>query len=188
MRRLLNLPNLLTLARLLAAPFVAACILRQAYGQALALLAAAGATDALDGFLARRCGCSTRLGAWLDPIADKALLVTVYVSLGSAGLVPQWLVMIVVGRDLLILAFAGVAFLTTQYRRFDPSVWGKLSTLVQIVTSVVVIGSRALPWPALTLWAGTLPVITAIVTVWSGLHYAWRAAQTLRGSRRIKVD
>jgi cardiolipin synthase len=188
MRRLLNLPNLLTFARLLAAPWVAACILRQAHGQTLVLLAAAGLTDALDGYLARRFGWSTHFGAYLDPIADKVLLVTVFVSLGIGGLIPGWLVMIVVGRDLLILVFAGVAFLTTHYRRFDPSVWGKLSTLVQILTCVVVIGSQVFPWPALLMWAAVLPVATAVTTAWSGLHYAWRAVETLYGPHRSGAD
>jgi cardiolipin synthase len=184
MYQLLNPPNLLTLARLLAAPLVAACILGEALGPALALLAVAGFTDLLDGWLARRFGWSTRLGAYLDPIADKALLLTVYVSLGMAGLIPPWLVIVVVGRDLLILAVAAAALLGTQYRGFEPSVWGKLSTLVQILTGVVVLGSRVVPWPVLIVWARNLPVIAAIVTAWSGLHYAWRTARTIRASRR----
>jgi cardiolipin synthase len=188
MRRLLNLPNLLTLARLLAAPWVAACILRQAHGQALVLLAVAGFTDVLDGYLARRLNCSTHFGAYLDPIADKVLLVIVFVSLGIVGLIPTWLVMIVVGRDLLILVFAGVAFLTTHYRRFEPSVWGKLSTLVQILTGVAVIGSQVFRWPALLMWATVLPVATAVTTVWSGLHYAWRAVGTLYSQHRTGAD
>jgi cardiolipin synthase len=183
MRQLLKPPNLLTLARLLAAPLVAGCIVHEAYGLALVLLAVAGFTDALDGLLARRFGWSTQLGAYIDPIADKILLVTVYVSLGMAGLIPPWLVIVVLGRDLLILMVAAGALLGTQYRGFEPSVWGKLSTLVQILTGVMVLGSRVFPWPMLTLWAGNLPVITAIVTAWSGLHYAWRFAQTLRANR-----
>jgi cardiolipin synthase len=177
----MNLPNLLTLARLLMAPWVAACLLNHAYRQALLLLAVAGATDALDGWLARRFGCSTRLGAYLDPIADKALLVTVYVALGSAGLVPWWLVLIVVGRDVLILAMAGAALLLTKHRHFEPSVWGKLSTLVQMVTGVAVIGSRAFPSPALAYWVAFLPAITAVTTSWSGIHYAWRGIRTVCG-------
>jgi cardiolipin synthase len=178
-----RLPNLVTFTRLVLTPVISMAILRQAHGQALALLAVAGLTDALDGYLARRFGGSTRLGAYLDPIADKVLLLTVYISLGSAGLIPPWLVMIVVGRDLLILAFAGAALLWTAHRGFDPSVWGKLSTLVQIVTGVVVIASRALASPMLIEWAAMLPAITAITTAWSGLHYAWRAAGMLRPPR-----
>jgi cardiolipin synthase len=187
MRQLLNLPNLVTLARLLAAPLVAACIVHEAYGLALALLVVAGFTDVLDGYLARRFGWSTQLGAYLDPIADKALLVTVYIALGMAGLIPPWLVIVVVGRDLLILMVAAAALLRTHYRGFEPSVWGKLSTLVQILTGGVVLGSRVFPWPVVRIWADNLPVIVGIVTVWSGLHYAWRATRAREfpeGSRR----
>ena len=180
MRQVLNPPNLLTLVRLVMVPWVAASILRQDCGQALWLLAAAGGTDALDGFLARRFGWSTRLGAYLDPLADKALLVTVYLAMGAAALAPAWLVVIVVGRDVLILIFAGVALLVTRQRRFDPSVWGKISTLVQMLTGVAILGSRAVQSPTLSLWVATLPAITAAATLWSGLHYAWRAAAVQR--------
>ncbi len=183
MRQLLNLPNLLTAARLLAAPLVAGCIVHEAHGLALALLVVAGFTDALDGYLARRFGWSTQLGAYLDPIADKALLVTVYIALGMAGLIPPWLVIVVVGRDLLILMVAAAALLGTHYRKFEPSVWGKLSTLVQILTGGVVLGSRVFPWPVVRVWADNLPVIAGIVTAWSGLHYVWRFAWTLRTTR-----
>ena len=177
---LLNPPNLLTLSRLALAPWVAVCILHQEFRQALWLLLAAGVTDGLDGYLARRCGLVTRLGAQLDPVADKVLLVTVYISLGLAGLIPQWLVLIVVGRDLLILTFAGAALATARQLEFAPSVWGKLSTLVQIVTGVVVIGDKAFPLPGGSLWVGVLPVITTVTTGWSGLHYAWQGARTWR--------
>ncbi len=174
MRQLLKLPNLLSLSRVLAAPLAAALILSGAYGWALALLVAAGATDSIDGWLARRDGSSTRLGAYLDPIADKILLVTVYLSLGAAGLVPAWLVMIVVGRDLLILLVAGVALAATGKRRFEPSVWGKLSTFIQIGAGVVILAAHATGSAALLAFAGILPAMVAVTTAWSGLHYVWR--------------
>jgi cardiolipin synthase len=180
MRRILNPPNLITLVRAGMVPWIATSILGQAHGQALWLLMVAGSTDALDGFLARRFGWSSRLGAILDPLADKALLVTVYLAMGAAGMIPAWLVWIVVGRDLLILLFAGAAFLRTQQRRFDPSMWGKLSTLVQIVAAVGILASRAFHSPTLSLWAEPLPAIAAATTVWSGLHYAWRSAPRLK--------
>jgi cardiolipin synthase len=176
MRQLLNLPNLVTLSRVLAAPLAAALILSGAYGWALALLVAAGTTDSIDGWLARRSGGSTRFGAYLDPIADKILLVTVYLSLGAAGLVPAWLVMIVIGRDLLILLVAGLALLATGQRRFDPSVWGKLSTFIQIGAGVVILSARATGSSALLAFATVLPALVAVTTTWSGLHYVWRAA------------
>jgi cardiolipin synthase (CMP-forming) len=179
------LPNLLTLSRLLIAPLVARFILGGAYGQALGWLIAAGVTDGLDGWLARRFGWSTRFGALLDPVADKVLLVTVYVSMGVAGLVPNWLVALVVGRDVLILAFAGVALLLTAQRSFSPSPWGKLSTLIQIFTGLLAIGSRAFGGAILETAAHAMVFVTAAATLWSGIDYGLRAARLLR---RPQVD
>ena len=169
------IPNLLTLVRFPLAPLVAVSILRGAYSEALLLLAVAGLTDGLDGLAARRLGAVSRLGTALDPVADKVLLVTVYLSLGVAGLIPLWLVWMVVARDVLILAFAGVVLALGKARRFEPSVWGKLSTLVQIVTAVEVIAARVFSSPVLVWWAEILPVLTAVTTGWSGIHYAWLA-------------
>ena len=180
-----NLPNLLTFARLLIAPLVALSILGGSYGQALGWLIAAGVTDGLDGLLARRFGWSTRFGVLLDPVADKVLLVTVYVSMGIAGLVPNWLVALVVGRDVLILAFAGVALLLTTHRSFSPSPWGKLSTLIQILTGLLAIGSRASGAAFLGFSARAMVFVTAAATLWSGIDYGLRAARTLQQS---KVD
>lgn len=179
------LPNLLTLSRLLITPLVALSILGGAYGQALGWLIAAGITDGLDGWLARRFGWSTRVGALLDPVTDKLLLVTVYVAMGIAGIVPKWLVALVLGRDVLILAFAGVALLLTTQRSFSPSRWGKLSTLIQILTGLLAIGSRAFGSAVLETSAHGMVFVTAAVTLWSGIDYGLRAA---RNFRRPKVD
>ena len=171
-----NLPNLFTLARLLLAPFIAYDILHSHYGRAIVLLFAAGFTDVIDGFLARRLQISTRAGAYFDPIADKILLSVIYVSLGLAGVMPWWMVAVVFGRDVLILAMAGYGLLFTSLRKFPPSVWGKISTFLQIAAALVVMGSRAgIPAPV------TLALSLMIVgTVISGLHYAWRGMGLLR--------
>lgn len=174
------LPNLLTLSRLLMAPLVALSILGGAFGQALAWLIAAGVTDGLDGWLARRFGWSTRFGALLDPVADKVLLVAAYVSMGIAGLVPNWLVALVVGRDVLILAFAGVALVLTTQRSFSPSPWGKLSTLIQIFTGLLAIGSRAFGGAIVETAAHAMVFVTAAATLWSGIDYGLRAARLFR--------
>jgi cardiolipin synthase len=179
------LPNLLTLSRLLIAPLVALSILGGAYGQALGWLFAAGVTDGLDGWLARRFGWSSRFGAMLDPVADKVLLVTVYVSMGIAGLVPQWLVWLVVGRDVAMLGFAGAALLLTKQRQFAPSPWGKLSTLIQIATGMFAIGSRAFGGAFLGSIAYAMVFVTAAATLWSGIDYGRRASRTFR---QEKVD
>lgn len=171
-----NLPNLFTLARLILAPFVASDILHGRYGRAIILLFAAGFTDVIDGFLARSLQKSTPAGAYFDPIADKILLSVIYVSLGVAGAIPWWMVAVVFGRDVLILAMAGYGLLLTAIRKFPPSMWGKISTFFQIGAALVVMVERAgIPAPV------TLALSLMIVgTVVSGLHYAWRGVVMLR--------
>src|SRR5690349_12569245 len=107
----LNLPNLFTLSRLLLTPFVVNAILEGRHGAALALFVAAGFTDYLDGAAARRLGLTTQTGAYLDPIADKCLLCGVYLALAAARIVPRWVVAIIFGRDLLILAGVAVVLM-----------------------------------------------------------------------------
>jgi cardiolipin synthase len=173
---LLNLPNLFTLARLVLAPFIAFDILHGHYGRAIIVLFAAGFTDVIDGYLARRMKTSTPAGAYFDPIADKILLSVIYISLGLAGAMPWWMVAVVFGRDVLILAMASYGLLFTSLRKFPPSVWGKISTFFQIGAALVVMGAHAgIPAPV------TLALCLMLVgTIVSGLHYIWRAIQMLR--------
>jgi cardiolipin synthase len=173
---LFNLPNLFTLARLVLAPFIASDILRGHYSRAIILLFAAGFTDVIDGYLARRLKASTPAGAYFDPIADKILLSVIYVSLGLAAAMPWWMVTVVFGRDILILAMAAYGLLFTSLRKFPPSVWGKISTFFQIAAALVVMGDRAgIPAPV------TLALCLMLVgTIVSGLHYMWRGLVMLR--------
>jgi cardiolipin synthase (CMP-forming) len=174
----LNIPNALTALRLALTPFVVWRFLAGDCRGAFTLLLIAGFSDAIDGFVARRWNQVTRTGAYLDPIADKLLLVSVYVSLGIVNVVPRWLVWLVVGRDFLILSMAGIGLLFTSQRNYPPSVWGKLSTAIQISTALVaVVGCVAgYPLPEFLVW------LTAAATAWSGLHYL------LRGIRLLAVD
>jgi cardiolipin synthase (CMP-forming) len=173
---LFNLPNLFTLARLVLAPFIAADILHGSYGRAIILLFAAGFTDVIDGFLARRLQAATPAGAYFDPIADKILLSVIYISLGLAGAMPWWMVGVVFGRDVLILAMAAYGLVFTKLRKFPPSAWGKISTFFQIAAALVVLGARA-GIPAPVTLALCLMVLGTIV---SGIHYVWRAVVLLR--------
>ena len=132
----------------------------------------------IDGFLARRFEIATRIGAYFDPIADKILLSVIYVSLGAAGAMPWWMVAIVFGRDVLILAMAAYGLLFTSVRKFPPSVWGKISTFFQIAAALVVMGARANISVPLTL---ALSLMLA-ATVVSGLHYLWRGVSLLKQS------
>ena len=176
---MINLPNLFTLARLALAPFIAIAILHGNYGRALILFFAAGVSDAFDGFLARKLGEATRVGAYLDPVADKILMAVIYLSLGFAGAIPWWMVAIVFGRDVLILGMVAWGLLFTSIRRFPPSIWGKVSTFLQILAALCVMGDRyGVQAPAQTaLW------LMIAATIWSGIHYAFRGLQLLRAQK-----
>jgi cardiolipin synthase len=165
-----NLPNLLTAVRLLLVPLIALAVLRGNFRTALAFTLLAGFTDGADGFLARRYSWTSRLGAWLDPLADKALLVTLFVTLGIIGAFPRWLVVLVLARDAVILLMAGIAFAFTAIRDFPPSIWGKLSTIVQVgaCVCVLLLRSAAITSPAMSLF---VIAVTALGTAWSGIDY-----------------
>jgi cardiolipin synthase len=166
------LPNLVSLARILLTPFVVMAILARDERGAVCWAATACVTDAIDGELARRFNWRSRLGAYLDPIADKILLSAVYIAFGVTGAIPWWLVAIIFGRDILILLAAGLALAFTARRAFAPSAWGKISTCFQMATAIVALVHK--DWLPPMIWA------TAAATLWSGLHYAWRGALTLR--------
>lgn len=180
MSQLASIPNLLTMARLLLAPFIFRAILDGRHATALVLFAGAALTDGLDGLLARRFGQITSVGALLDPIADKLLLSGVYLVLAIAGSVPWWLVIVVLGRDVFLLASSGIVMLFTDLRRFQPSVWGKISTLVQIVCAIAWMLQNIGISPQLHNVAQALVWPTAAVTLWSGLYYIWRTLRFLR--------
>jgi cardiolipin synthase len=180
MHTLAGIPNLLTFARLLLAPFVFAAIWSGQDERALALFACAALTDGLDGLLARRFRQITPLGAYLDPIADKVLLSGVYLSLADRGSVPWWLVAVIFGRDIFLLLSSGIALMFTAFRQFRPSVWGKASTLVQIACALAWMAQNAFHSLALHAFAEALVWPTAAATVWSGLHYSWRGLRFAR--------
>jgi cardiolipin synthase len=173
-----NLANSLTVARLILTPFVVAAILNGHNRLAFGLVIAAGASDGLDGFLARRLNAASRFGAYLDPIADKALLVSIYVAFGIAHVLPWWLVGIVLGRDVLILGMVAWGILFTSIRSFPPSIWGKLTTFTQI-GAVVILLADARPYFSRKL----LLACVTTTTVWSAVHYAARGIRLLRKER-----
>ncbi len=172
------LPNLFTLARIVLTPFIALAILNNHYSLALWLCFLAGLSDGIDGRLARRFNSTTRLGAYLDPGADKLLVSVVYICLGWAGLIPWWMVGIVFGRDLLILGMVAWGFLFTTIREFPPSIWGKLSTALQILAALLVMGSAN----GLSVPRQPALYIMIAATIWSGLHYAWLGVTQLRAA------
>jgi cardiolipin synthase len=176
----MNLPNLFTLLRVLLTPWVAWAIFAHRPVLALSLFAIAAFTDYLDGATARRLHLITASGAVFDPLADKCLLSGIFLALAAAHILPWWLVGLVFGRDVYILLGAGILLLTTSVRQFPPSIWGKVSTCVQIAT-VFTFMVRSI-WnfrPVYDLAAAGI-WICATFTFWSGVHYTWRGVQTVR--------
>lgn len=172
-------PNLLTLLRLFIVPFIVIEILYGEYRIAFALFVLAGLTDALDGLVARWLSQKTTLGQYLDPIADKLLLSTLFLVLTHVSLIPRYVTVLVFSRDLGILLIATLLFATGALRDFRPSLLGKLNTLVQIVGLVAVMSERVCAtsgWAAdrwLTpLTAGLLRVIAVLAPI-SAAQYAW---------------
>jgi len=180
MPKWLNLPNFFTLLRVILTPFVIREILEGRHLLALELFAIAAFTDILDGAAARRFGVVTPGGAYFDPIADKCLLSGVFLALAVARIVPGWLVGIIFGRDLLILGGVGVVLLYTPVRRFPPSVWGKASTFVQILTAVAWMARDAVEIRILNAFATVMLWPCVGFTVWSGLDYVRRGIRIAR--------
>jgi len=176
----LNIPNCLTILRLLLTPLVILAISHHQPGLAMALFISAAVTDILDGAAARRWNLGTSSGAYLDPAADKCLLCGAFLALALGRYVPWWFVWIVFGRDLFILAGAGAFYLLTPVRKFPPSIWGKISTFVQIDTAVVWMARNMLEISQLNALATAMLWLCVAATLWSGVHYAWRGVQLAR--------
>jgi cardiolipin synthase len=179
-----NLPNLLTVLRLILVPVIIRALCVDDFKQALLLVFVAGASDALDGYLARRFHWESRTGAYIDPIGDKLLLVSLYVTLGLRGVIPAWLMWLILGRDVLILGMVAIAFLFTSVRSFPPSVWGKISTIVQVFTALAVIAGNAYSREHASWLIKLLAPVTAAATIWSGVHYTWLALQRFPAVRK----
>lgn len=178
------LPNLFTCVRIALAPLIIHLLLSGRCDLALPITVFTGLTDAVDGYLARKMGAESRIGAWLDPLADKILLTSLYVSFSAAGLAPSWLAWLVVGRDVLILAMAGSGLLLAGIRDFPPTIWGKISTVIQICASLVLLGSCAdygflSEVSEFTVWT------VAATTAWSGVHYVWHAIGRFRAAQHL---
>lgn len=137
---MINLPNLITLARLLASPLAVYLIINEVWLAAFWLFLAAGVSDAIDGYLAKRFDARTLVGAFLDPLADKALIVSVFVALGYLHQLPTWLVILVVFRDLLIVGGALLVHTLTGSLTMQPLMISKVNTAVQFILPACVLG------------------------------------------------
>ena len=179
----LNLPNAITLARLIAVPITIWLILDERYGSAFWLFVAAGISDALDGYIAKRFDLRTRLGAVLDPVADKALLAGVYLSLGWSGMLPAGLVILVVLRDALIVAGYLLVQRSAEPAQTQPLYISKINTAVQIALIGFVLARLGLGADGGSA-TGIMIALAAITTVWSGFAYLLRWARLLAATGR----
>jgi cardiolipin synthase len=177
----LNLPNLISLGRLLLVPLAIWLILGGSYTAAFWVFIAAGVSDGLDGFIAKRFDRRTRLGALLDPLADKALLVSVYVTLGAAGQIPAWLVILVVFRDLMIVGGFLLVQAMAVARPVQPLLISKVNTGAQIVLIGYVLARAGFGHDPGTADLA-LCLLVGATTIWSGLAYLVRWARILARS------
>ncbi|MBM3542441.1 MAG: CDP-alcohol phosphatidyltransferase family protein [Alphaproteobacteria bacterium] len=179
----MNLPNLISLGRLLCVPLTIWCVLQDRLDLAFWVFVAAGASDGVDGFLARRFGWRTQLGAYLDPVADKALLVSIYVLLGARGLLPDWLVVLVVLRDVTILGGAFVVMREGTPMAIVPMFISKANTALQIVLAGSVLAQHGF---ALDLAAVNLVLVyaAAATTIASGIGYIFKWGRQATGWER----
>ena len=177
------LPNVITLARLLAVPITVYLILQEQFVVAFWLFIAAGVSDAVDGYLAKRLDVVSEVGSYLDPLADKALLVSVYVSLGHLGHVATWLVFMIVFRDLLIIGGPMLFQTLTQSLEMSPLFISKINTAMQIMLAGVVLAELGLMLP-LPVVSESLVYVVAVTTFLSGtayvLKWGWMAVMMER--------
>jgi cardiolipin synthase len=139
----LNLPNLITIGRILLVPVVVWAIASREMQIAFLVFLIAGISDAVDGFLAKRLGMTSELGAHLDPLADKVLIVSIYIALGITESIPRWVVILVVSRDILIVGGVMLAWFLGKPIRVKPVLVSKLNTVAQIVFACLVLASLA---------------------------------------------
>jgi len=172
-----NIPNSLTLVRIVLVPLVVWLIIDHEMTAAFLLFLLAGFSDAADGYIAKRYGWRSELGAYLDPIADKALLVSIYVTLGLAGHLPVWLVIAVVSRDILIVGAVVLSWMLSRPLTMHPLLISKVNTFAQIVLAGLVLAELGLglglePVVKVLIWVtGALTILSAAAYFWEWLGH-----------------
>jgi cardiolipin synthase (CMP-forming) len=172
--------NQLTLLRMFLIPAFVILVVYGHLGWALAVFVTAGITDALDGVIARWSGQKTTLGAWLDPMADKLLLVSTFIVLTLPGLgltnrLPIWLTVLIISRDVGIVLTVAIVNLAVGRRTFQPSIYGKTATATYIVTAVAAMIFNYLGYHSVIVDLGIW--LSLAITLISGFHYIWYAAR-----------
>ena len=179
MNQLRAAPNQLTLVRLCIIPFIVLSVLDSHFRTAFLLFVLAGITDGMDGLLARWLQQRTTLGQYLDPVADKLLLSTLFLVLHHEGLISRLVTVLVFGRDLGILIVAAILYASVGMRDFKPSIFGKANTLAQIIALLAVLLSQFYGPPLVLFVRRWSLIATVAFTVLSGFHYAWQITRRL---------
>lgn len=179
MNQLRATPNQLTFLRLCLVPFLLLAILDGHYPMAFGLLIIAGVSDGLDGLLARLLKQQTKLGQYLDPVTDKLMLSSLFLTLHHVGLVTRRVTLLVFARDIGILIVGTILFAVLGLRNFRPSIWGKANTLAQIVAVIAVLLAQFEPWAAVGWTARAALLATEALACISGFDYAIKAARRL---------
>ena len=180
--RIWTVPNQITFLRLGFLPIFLMLIAYDRYRWALLVLVVSGLSDGFDGLLARSLNQRSALGAYLDPIADKLLLSSSFVLLAFKKQLAWWLTILVFSRDVLILIVAVVILLTSGYRPFPPSIYGKLTTAAEIVLVFFVVLGAAYPDHPMGVLVRFLIYAVTVLSIVSGFHYSFTTARHLHGS------
>ena len=182
--RQMNLPNIISITRIILVPFILFSLLRGEYATALFLFFLAGLSDALDGFIARRLNLCTRLGAILDPVADKFLVISTVIVLFHQGLLPGWLTLAIICRDLFIMSGAAAWYCRFKRVEIAPSFVGKLNTVLQ-VTMLFLLLAEASGVRQIASWLPFLFLLVFLATLVSGINYL--VVWGLKARRRNKT-
>jgi len=184
----MNIPNFLSLLRIILVPVFVIFLIQDEYYKALIIFVIAGLTDVLDGTMARLLNAQTKLGSYLDPIADKLLLATSFVTLAILGIIPSWLTVIVMSRDFIILL--GIAILSLMSVTFEikPAFISKVTTALQIGAVFFALFYKAVTHDLNYNWILTLFWLTALFTVASGLVYIIRWIKIINRTNPKEVN
>lgn len=177
--RIYTIPNLLTLGRFILVPFVAWRLLEGDLPGAFVYFVIAAVTDFFDGYLARRLNQKSTLGAWLDPLADKAMLLTVILLLADQDILPVWLALIVVLRDVTVLVGAAAWLNLTGHLDVAPTLGGKVATFAEFVLISLLLGQHLLGTEIVATFPALI-ALTAALATFSGTQYVWRWARKAR--------
>jgi len=175
----MNIPNFLSLLRIILVPVIVILLIQESYTEALITFTVAGLTDIFDGIIARTLNRQTRLGSFLDPIADKILLATSFISLSVFGLIPSWLTVIVISRDFIILLGLAILSMMSITYEIKPAFVSKVTTVLQIATIFFALLFKTFAHDISFTWIIMLCWVTAIFTVASGLIYISRGIKYL---------